>query len=116
MIGELPVRVAVIEEAERVVEALSCSGSPPVPGPAEAPLADDRGAVAGVAQRHRDGRVLVAQRELAVAADPGVAGVQPGHQRGARRRADGAAGVVLVKRMPSAASRSSDGVWNFAWP
>ena len=99
VIGELPVRVAMIEEAEGEIEAL-LAGFAAGARLAEAPLADHRGAVAGVAQRHRHGDVLVAQRDFTVAADPDVPGVQAGHQRRARRRADRAPRVVLGEPDP----------------
>ena len=68
VIGVLPVRVAVVEEAERVVEALlvRLSGRARHPEP---PLADDGRTVAGVAQQHRDGHVVWPQRDLAVASE-----------------------------------------------
>ena len=96
MIGELPVGMPVVQKAERVLESL------PVRLPrrrraAQAPFADDRRAVSGVLKRHRNGDVFRTKGKLAVAANPGVAGVQPRHQGGPRGRADGAAGVVLSK-------------------
>ena len=103
MIGVLPVRVTMIEKAERVVEPLLVRLAGRARA-AESPLADDRRAIAGVAQHLGHRHVLGGrQRDLAVAANPRVAGMQAGHQRGARRRADGAAGVVL--REPHALAR-----------
>ena len=103
MIGELPVGVAMIEEAEGVVEALLIR----LPGRArraEPPFADHRGAIARRPQHLGDRDVFGPQRNvLAVAANPGVTGVQPGHQRRPRRRADRAARVVL--REPDAFAR-----------
>src|SRR4029079_19548563 len=101
VVGELPVRVAMIEEAERVVEALlvrlSCRTRPP-----ESPLADDRGAIARIVQRHRAREVLFAKRNLTVAANPRVSRMEAGHQRRPRRRAHGAARVVLGEADPFA--------------
>ena len=93
-IGVLPVRLLMGEIAERLVEALSLRQSRRALV-SQSPLADERRAIAARPEDlgHRD--VAVLERQLAVAADAAVARVQPGHQGGARRRADGAARVVL---------------------
>src|SRR5262249_56993802 len=82
------------EEAEGVLEAFLV-GLARRARAAEAPLADDRGPVAGIPQRHRHRDVVVAQGNLAVAPNRRMARVKSRHQRRARRRADGATGVVL---------------------
>ena len=94
VVGVLPVGVIVIQKPEGVVEALALrrAGGP---RPAQPPLADDRRAVARRMEHLGDRGVLRAQGHVAMAPDPGVPGVLPGHQRGARRGADRAPGIVL---------------------
>ncbi len=79
MIGELAVRVPMVEEPERVVEALAVRLAGRA-GLAESPLADHGRAIAGIAQDLRDRDVFGPQRHVPlgqphVAADPRVAGV-----------------------------------------
>src|SRR5688500_8433715 len=94
MIGVLAVGVAMIEESERVVESFLVRVSRR-PRLTESPLANHRGAIAGVAQAHGHRDLAFPKGEFAVAADESMARVHSGHQRGARRRADSAARVVL---------------------
>jgi hypothetical protein len=94
MIGELAMGVAVVEESERILESFLVR-LPRGARTAETVLADHRSTVSGIAQRHRNRHVLVAQRDVAVPADPAVAGVESRHQGRARWRADRAAGVVV---------------------
>ena len=69
MVGELPMRVPVIEESERVVESLSVrlAGRARL---AEAPLADDRRAIPRVAQHLRDRHVVWPERDVAAGRPP----------------------------------------------
>ncbi len=99
MVGVLAMCVPVIEKAELVVEPLLVR----LPGRtlhAEAPFADDGCAVACVAQQHRHRDVFRSQWDLAVAANPSVAGVLARHQCGPRGRAHGAAGIVVGETDP----------------
>src|SRR5437867_4695439 len=99
MVGELPMRMAVIEEAERVIEPLLvwlARGT----RLAQSPLSDQSSAVTGImhdlCQRHvLESQWHIAAWHAAVPANPGVAGVQAGHQSGSRWGAHRTAGVIL---------------------
>ena len=95
--------------AEGVLEALpiGLTGGPRLPQP---PLADEGRAIPRVAKHLRDRHVLGLQRRVAggqcpVSPDGRVAGVQPGHEHGPRRRTHGAARIVL--REPHAFARQA---------
>jgi hypothetical protein len=96
MLGVIVVRVQLIEVAEEFVEA------PPVRHasggrPAQSPLSEDGGAVAGALQQTRDGGFLIAHPKFRtpVAAHGGVAAVLSGHQRAPGGRANRGPGVGL---------------------
>jgi len=99
VVGELAMRVPVIEESERVVESLfvRLAGRARL---AESPLADDRGAISRVAQHLRHRHVVWPERDVpagqaTVASNPAVSGVHGCHERRTRWGAHGAAGVIL---------------------
>ena len=94
MVRELPVRVTMIQESKRVLEALAV-GLTGRSRSAKAPLANHRRPIACILQRRGHGHVLVAQRDLTVAANPCVAAVLAGHEGRARGCAHGAARVVV---------------------
>jgi hypothetical protein len=96
MIGVLAVGVTMIEEAERVVEPLTI-GHAGRSRRSEPPFSDHGSAVACVTQHLCDRDVFGPQRNVAVSANPCVAGMQPGHQRRPRRGAHRAARVVFGK-------------------
>ena len=96
MIGVLAVGMTMIEEAEGVVESLAIGHAGRARRP-EPPFADHGRAVAGITQHLCDRDIFGPQRNVAVSADPRVAGVHPGHQRRPRRGAHRAARVVLRK-------------------
>ena len=95
--GVVGVGLALVEVAEEFVEALICGDSVGLAGEAEAPLAEEAGGVAGLVKNFGDGDVVLEQAFavtlVGVAADAGVAGVEPLHEAGPRRRADRVAGV-----------------------
>ena len=70
MIGEVPMRMAMIE-IKRVLEALAIRLTRKT-RTAKAPLADSGRAVPRVTEQHGDGTILFTKRELAVAPDPYV--------------------------------------------
>src|SRR5262245_40342752 len=87
-------RADLIQVAEEVVEALAVRDAGRV-DLAEAPFADEAGAVANPFEHFGDRGVLGPQRDKSVAADVSMAGVFAGHQTAARRGTNRTAGVAL---------------------
>ena len=113
------VRVDLAEVAEEIIEALAV-GMTFVVGHAEAPFANQAGAVAGGFQDFGNGDVVRAERlcrsirAASVAANGGVAGMLTGHEDAAGRRADSGAGVEAGEAHAFASHAIEVGRFDFA--
>src|SRR5688500_402647 len=98
MIGKMVVGVDLAEIAEEIIEALAV-GMAFVAGHAEAPLANQAGAIAGGFEDFGDGDVVGAEclcgsiRAAGIATDGSMAGMLTGHENTAGRSADSGAGI-----------------------
>ena len=104
-VGIVVVRVGLVDEAVEVVEPVAFR-LPFGAHLAKAPLADERGGVAGLLQHAGHGHVARRQRlcrvvaRAGIAAHAGVTHVPAGHEHAARRRADSRPGVELREADP----------------
>ena len=97
--GVIIVGVAVPQVPEPFVEPLSIGGAGSILH-TQPPFADHAVGVAGPSQNFGYRSIARRQRQIRVAPDANVTGVQAGHERGAGGGADSAAGVALGEAQP----------------
>ncbi len=93
IIGIIIVGMHLIEVAKPFVESFFARNTRRA-FVAESPFANGASAIARALQNLGHGHILRLQGNVGIAADARVAGVFAGHQRGARGRANGAAGIT----------------------
>ncbi len=94
IVGVVVMGVSLVQVTDEVIESLALR-HPGAVRFAEAPFAYEGGQVPGILQHLGQGTVLGAERQVGIAANPGVAGMLTSHERGARGSAHGTARVEL---------------------